>query len=72
MFIDDVIWLPEIIEKLEVRHHVAQDEVEEVFFDAPKFRFVESGNRTGEDVYSVSGLTEAQRYLYGFRGTKTL
>ena len=66
MHIDDFIWLPDIIEKLEVKHHVTQDEVEEVFFDRPKYRFVESGHRKGEDVYSASGLTDANRYLIVF------
>ena len=32
MYIDDFIWLPDIIDKLETKHHVLQDEVEEVFF----------------------------------------
>jgi hypothetical protein len=33
MFIDAFVWLPHIIEKIEVKHHVSQDEVEEVFFN---------------------------------------
>lgn len=52
MYIDDFIWLPDIQEKLSIKHQVAEDEVEEVFFDDPHYRFVESGNRPGEDVYS--------------------
>ena len=55
MYIDDFTWLPDIIEKLIVKHHVTQDEVENVFFNRPKFRFVESGRRSGEDVYLASG-----------------
>ena len=50
MFIDEFVWLPDIIEKLETKHHVSQDEVDEVFFNAPKYRFVESGHRPDEDV----------------------
>jgi hypothetical protein len=26
MYIDDFIWLPDIVEKLAVKHHVTQDE----------------------------------------------
>ena len=63
MYIDDFIWLPEILEKLAIKHQVSQDEVAEVFFDGPHYRFVESGNRSGEDVYSASGQTDAGRYL---------
>lgn len=66
MYIDDFIWLPDIVEKLEVKHHVTQDEVEEIFFNRPRYRFVESGHRQGEDVYSASGLTDANRYLIVF------
>jgi hypothetical protein len=55
MFIDDFIWLPGVIEKLSIKHHVTQDEVEEIFFDRPKYRFVESGYQPGENVYSACG-----------------
>lgn len=62
MFIDEFAWLPDIVEKLEAKHHVSHDEVEEVFFNSPKYRFVESGYTTGEDVYSA-GRTDRQRTL---------
>ena len=63
MYIDDFIWLPDIIEKLAVKHRVLQDEVEEVFFNRPQFRFIELGYSTGEDVYAAFGQTDAGRYL---------
>lgn len=66
MNIDDFIWLPSILDKIEVKHRVSQDETEEVFFNRPRFRFVESGHQIGEDVYSASGQTEAGRYLIIF------
>jgi uncharacterized DUF497 family protein len=66
MYIDDFIWLPDIVEKLAVKHHVTQDEVEEVFFNRPQYRFVESGHRPGEDVYAARGQTDAGRYLIVF------
>jgi hypothetical protein len=31
MFIDEFVWLPDIIERLEAKHHVSQDKVEAVF-----------------------------------------
>jgi len=71
MYIDDFIWLPDIIEKLVVKHQVTQDEAEEVFFNRPRYRFVESGHRPGEDVYSASGQTDAGRYLIVFFIYKT-
>ncbi|MFH1098033.1 MAG: BrnT family toxin [Candidatus Desantisbacteria bacterium] len=66
MYIDDFIWLPDILEKLAVKHQVTQDEAEEVFFNHPRYRFVESGYRQGEDVYSTIGQTDAGRYLIVF------
>jgi uncharacterized DUF497 family protein len=66
MYIDDFIWLPDIVEKIMVKHHVSQEEVENVFFNSPRFRFVESGYRLGEDVYSASGQTDGGRYLIVF------
>ena len=71
MYIDDFIWLPDVIEKLIIKHHVTQDEVEEIFFNRPRYRFVESGYTKGEDVYSASGQTETGRYLIIFFILKT-
>jgi uncharacterized protein len=66
MYIDDFLWLPDIVEKLLVKHHTTQDEVEEVFFNRPQYRFVEKGYRTGEDVYLAAGQTDGGRYLVVF------
>jgi len=66
MYINDFIWLPDIVEKLAVKHHVTIEEAEDVFFDRPRFRFVESGYRSGEGVYSAMGQTEVGRYLVVF------
>lgn len=66
MHIDEFIWLPIVLDKLEVKHQITQDETEEVFFDRPRYRFMELGFTPGEDVYSMSGQTEAGRYLIVF------
>jgi len=66
MWIDDVIWMPGIVEKLVAVHEVIQDEVEEVFRNRPRFRFIESGHVPGEDVYSAEGRTDVGRYLVVF------
>lgn len=63
MKIKKIIWLRDVVEKLIVKHGVEPYEVEEVFDDAPRFRFGKKGERTGEDVYFVLGQTEAGRYL---------
>ena len=54
MRIEEIIWLDAIIEKLAVKHRVEPDEVEEVLGNKPKFRFMEKGDRKGEDVYLAS------------------
>jgi len=66
MYIDDFVWLTEIANKVATKHRVTPDEAEEVFFNNPKYRFVESGHRLGEDVYSAGGQTDAGRYLIVF------
>jgi len=60
MRIDDFIWLSDIIEKVAVKHHVTQDEAEDVFYNRPKYRFVEKGHRAGENIYSASGQTDSR------------
>lgn len=63
MYIDDFMWLPEIIDKLIVKHRVTPDEVEEVFFNGAHYRFAEKGHQRDEDVYAAMGQTDAGRYL---------
>lgn len=63
MKIEGVIWLRDVVDKLAFKHLVKTREVEEIFAGKPKFRFVEKGERKGEDVYLALGRTEAGRYL---------
>jgi uncharacterized DUF497 family protein len=66
MYIDEFIWLPNIIEKLIIKHRVEQAEAEDVFYDRPRYHFAEVGYQSGEDIDSASGQTEAGRYLVVF------
>lgn len=63
MRIEEVVWLDVIVDKLAVKHSVEIEEVEEVLSNDPRFRFVQSGKRAGEDVYMASGQTDGGRYL---------
>jgi hypothetical protein len=63
MKINNLIWLEKIVDKLAVKHQVEIEEVEELFQNYPRFRYVEKGKQLGEDVYLASGQTEAGRYL---------
>ena len=38
MYIDGIVWLDEVIDKIESKHHVYKEEVEEVFDNRPKYR----------------------------------
>jgi len=63
MRVKEIMWLPEIEEKLLRKHAVAIEEVEDVLFDKPQIYFLENGHRAGENVYAAYGQTEAGRYL---------
>ncbi len=66
MKIKGFIWFEEILEKLARKHHVQQEEVREVFANRPKFRFVEKGHHSEENVYAALGQTNAGRHLIVF------
>lgn len=66
MKITGLIWLDEIIDKIESKHHVTQAEVEEVFASWPKIKRMLRGRFRGEDVYRALGQTQAGRYLTVF------
>ena len=60
------IWLENVVEKLEVKHNVHPEEVEEVFASSPKIKRMNKGHFQSEDVYRALGRTEAGRYLVVF------
>lgn len=63
MRIESIIWISQIVDKIAAKHNVQTNEVEESFANNPKFRFVERGEREGEDVYIALGQSDAGRYL---------
>ena len=63
MKITGVIWLRNVIDKLLWKHNVTTEEVEEVFDRRPRYRYIETGDIQGEDLYAAMGQTEAGRYL---------
>lgn len=66
MRIVDLIWSPEVIDKLAWKHGVAPEEVEEVIFGKPRCRKLQRGHVPGEDLYVAFGTTHAGRYLSVF------
>jgi uncharacterized DUF497 family protein len=66
MRFNGIIWLREIIDKLAWKHAVTPEEVEQVLEAARSFRFLETGDVEGEDLYFVRGQTDEGRYLVVF------
>lgn len=63
MKITGIIWLQEVVDKLLRKHNVTTDEVGEIFSRVPSYRFIETGDVAGEDLYAALGQTKAGRYL---------
>ncbi len=57
------VWLPEIVDKLNYKHNVQVEEVEQILENRPTFCFAQRSNHEGEDAYAAFGQTEAGRYI---------
>lgn len=66
MQLHEVIWRDQFVDKIESKHQVTTDEVEQVLFAEPHVRRAEKGRVKGEDLYVAYGQTEAGRYLVVF------
>ena len=63
MKITGLIWLETIVEKLDWKHNIYPEEVEDIFKNKPEYRFLERGKIDGENVYSAYGKTDSGRYV---------
>jgi uncharacterized DUF497 family protein len=66
MRLREIIWKDRFIDKLESKHGVFSDEVEEIIFGKPHIRKAGKGHIKGEDLYVAYGQTEDGRYLVIF------
>jgi uncharacterized DUF497 family protein len=66
MKITDLIWLTRFVEKIERKHGVSTDEVEQAFTNRPQIRLIERGDVGGENLYRAIGQTDGGRYLTVF------
>jgi len=66
MKITGIIWLDNVTEKIEYKHHCLPTEVEEVFSNKPKVKKMRKGHFRGEDVYRILGQANTGRYLTVF------
>lgn len=76
MKITGFLWLDEYVNKLEDKHTVYVEEVEQLFANKPQLRHLQRGKLHGEDLYRALGQTDEGRYLVVFfiykRGGKVL
>ncbi len=61
-----IIWLRDIVDKLEWKHQILPAEVEEIFGNQPRYRKIARGRVQGEDVYGAFGQTDSGRYVSVF------
>ena len=59
----EVIWKDRFIDKIEAKHRVRTEVVEEVLFGKPHVRRTRKGRIKGEDLYTAYGQTAGGRYL---------
>jgi uncharacterized DUF497 family protein len=66
MKIRGLIWLEEVVEKIETKHGVYKEEVQDVISRRPKIKKMRSGHFNNEHVYRALGQTETGRHLTVF------
>lgn len=66
MQLHEIIWKDRFIDKIEAKHGVSTDEVEEILFGKPHVRRAQKGRVRGEDLYAAYGQTAGGRYLIVF------
>jgi uncharacterized protein len=64
MWLKELIWIERYKSKIETKHNVTAEEVEEVLTSEVLFRRVNRGSVKGEDIYVAYGRTQAGRYLF--------
>ena len=62
----EINWKNRVVDKIEGKHRVTIDEVEQVLFSKPHTRRAEKGRVKGEDLYVAYGQTASGRYLVVF------
>jgi len=62
----EIIWKDQFVEKLEAKHGVYTEEVEQVLFSKPHIRRAKKGHVKGEGLYAAYGQTDSGRYLIVF------
>ncbi len=64
MWLKEILWIDRYVSKIQKKHNVAIEEVEEALRSGTLFRRANRGRVKGEDVYVAYGQTHAGRYLF--------
>ncbi len=64
--IKEIIWVAQFVEKIENKHGIRTDEVEQAFAGHPRIHRFERGNIRGEDLYRLLGRTDSGRRIAVF------
>ncbi len=64
LWLKEIIWIRKFISKIEKKHNVTVEEVEEALLSGALFRRSRRGRVKGEDIYVAYGKTSAGRYLF--------
>lgn len=62
----DIIWKERFVNKIEDKHSVATEEVEQILFSGAHFRRVQKGRIKGEDLFVAYGQTNSGRHIVVF------
>jgi uncharacterized DUF497 family protein len=62
----EIIWKDRFIDKIEAKHRVRTEEVEQVLFGNPHVRRTRKGRIKGEDLYTAYGQSASGRFLIVF------
>jgi hypothetical protein len=66
MQIYEVIWKEQFALKIQSKHRITLEEVEEILFTKSIFRKAAKGRVRGEDLFAAYGQTESGKYLIIF------
>ncbi len=64
MWLKEIIWIDKFIFKIQKKHNVTVEEIEEALLSGALFCHARRGKVNGEDVYVAYGKTQAGRYLF--------
>ncbi|MBE0415949.1 MAG: BrnT family toxin [Dehalococcoidia bacterium] len=64
MRIEKIIWINKFVQKIDQKHGVNIEEVEDTLSSNPLFRLAQRGHVKGEDLYFAYGRTSKGRHLF--------